>query len=46
MRDALPLVFADDALIAIADLWVDARWCVPPGEPGCAIVWEQAPIIV
>jgi tRNA(Ile)-lysidine synthase len=46
MRDALPLVFADDALIAIADLWLDARWCVPPLEPGFAIVWEQAPIVV
>jgi tRNA(Ile)-lysidine synthase len=46
MRDALPLVFADDALIAIGDLWLDARWCVPPLEPGFAVVWEQAPIIV
>jgi tRNA(Ile)-lysidine synthase len=45
MRDALPLVFAEDALIAIADLWLDARWCVPPLEPGFAIMWEQAPII-
>jgi tRNA(Ile)-lysidine synthase len=46
MRDALPLVLAGDALIAIADLWLEARWCVPPLEPGFAIVWEQAPIIV
>jgi tRNA(Ile)-lysidine synthase len=46
MRDALPLVFAGDALIAIADLWLDARRCVPPLEPGFVIVWEQAPIIV
>jgi tRNA(Ile)-lysidine synthase len=46
MRDALPLVFAGDALIAVADLWLDARWCVPSGEPGFAIDWQQAPIIV
>jgi tRNA(Ile)-lysidine synthase len=46
MRDALPLVFAGDTLIAVADLWLDARWCVPPLEPGFAIIWEQAPIIV
>ncbi len=25
MRDALPLVFAADALIAVGDLWLDAR---------------------
>jgi tRNA(Ile)-lysidine synthase len=31
MRDALPLVFADDALIAVGDLWLDARWCVAAG---------------
>src|SRR4029077_17103202 len=46
MRDALPLVFAGDALIAVADLWVDARWCAAPLEPGFALVWEGAPIIV
>src|SRR5882724_12839047 len=46
MRDALPLVFAGDALIAVADLWVDARWCVAPFEPGLAVVWEGGPIIV
>jgi tRNA(Ile)-lysidine synthase len=46
MRDALPLVFAGDALIAVADLWMDARWCVAPLEPGFAVVWEGGPIIV
>jgi tRNA(Ile)-lysidine synthase len=46
MRDALPLVFADEALIAVADRWLDARWCVPAGAPGFAILWERAPIIV
>jgi tRNA(Ile)-lysidine synthase len=46
LRDALPLVFADDALIAVADLWLDARWCVAPLEEGLAVVWEGGPIIV
>ena len=46
MRDALPLVFVGDALIAVADLWMDARWCVAPREPGFAVVWEGGPIIV
>jgi tRNA(Ile)-lysidine synthase len=46
LRDALPLVFADDALIGVADLWLDARWCAPSHAPGYGIVWERAPIIV
>jgi tRNA(Ile)-lysidine synthase len=46
MRDALPLVFAGDALIAVADLWLDARWCASPGAPCFAISWRQGPIIV
>jgi tRNA(Ile)-lysidine synthase len=46
MRDALPLVFAGDALIAVADLWFDARWRAAHPEPGFAIQWDGGPIIV
>ncbi len=46
MRDALPLVFAGDALIAVADLWLDARWCAPADAPGLAVQWRGAPIVV
>lgn len=46
MRDALPLVFADDDLIAVGDLWLDASRGAAAGAPGVAIRWEGAPIIV
>jgi tRNA(Ile)-lysidine synthase len=46
MRGALPLVYAHDALVAVADLWVDARWCAASGAPGFAVDWHQGPIIV
>jgi tRNA(Ile)-lysidine synthase len=46
MRDALPLVFEGDALIAVADLWLEARCCVAPALPGLGIVWDNAPVIV
>jgi tRNA(Ile)-lysidine synthase len=46
MRDALPLVFADEALIAVADLWQEASRCAADGAPGFAIRWESPPIIV
>ena len=46
LRDALPLVHADDALIAVADLWSDSRWCVAAGDAGFAVRWDGGPIIV
>ncbi len=46
LRDALPLVFADDALIAVADLWMDARWRASANAPGLGIAWRDGPIIV
>jgi tRNA(Ile)-lysidine synthase len=46
LRDALPMVWAADSLIAVADLWLDARWCVAVGEPGLGVAWEEGPIIV
>jgi tRNA(Ile)-lysidine synthase len=46
MRDALPLVFADETLIAVADLWQEAGQCASAGAPGFAIRWENAPIII
>jgi tRNA(Ile)-lysidine synthase len=46
MRDALPLIFAGDDLIAVADLWLDAHWCAAADAPGFALTWLQAPIIV
>jgi tRNA(Ile)-lysidine synthase len=46
MRDSLPFVFAGEELLAVGDLWLDARFCAPVGEPGLCIAWHQAPIIV
>jgi tRNA(Ile)-lysidine synthase len=46
MRDALPLVYAGHELIAVGDLWQDARWCVAPGAPGFVCAWRGAPILV
>jgi tRNA(Ile)-lysidine synthase len=45
MRDALPLVFAGDELIAVADLWLDARWCAAADAPGLGIAWNSAPLV-
>ncbi len=46
MRDALPFLYAGESLIAIGDLWRDARWCVDANAPGLACVWENAPMIL
>ncbi|MEP6548653.1 MAG: tRNA lysidine(34) synthetase TilS [Gammaproteobacteria bacterium] len=46
MRDAMPLVFAGDSLVAAGDLWLDARHRVAAGAAGIAIRWARAPIMV
>jgi hypothetical protein len=45
MRDALPLLFAGDELVAVADLWLETRWCAAPDTVGFVPVWGRAPII-
>ena len=46
MRDAVPMVAAEQELLSVADLFLDARWCVAEDAAGFAPVWESAPIIV
>jgi tRNA(Ile)-lysidine synthase len=45
MRDALPFIYAHDVLVAVGDLWQDARWRVAAGTPGFACRWEAAPLM-
>jgi tRNA(Ile)-lysidine synthase len=40
MRDRLPLVFAGEQLVAVADLWVAAG---ASSEPGTAVHWDDRP---
>jgi len=41
-REVLPLLYAGEALVAVADLWVDARW---QAGPDCArrvrLIWHR-----
>jgi tRNA(Ile)-lysidine synthase len=46
MRDALPLVFAGDTLIAVGDLWMDADWCAAADTPGLRIAWDKPPVLM
>lgn len=46
MRDSLPFVFAGNELVAVGDLWQEARFCAASREPGLRIAWRGAPIIV
>jgi tRNA(Ile)-lysidine synthase len=45
MRDALPMIHAGDSLVAVGDVWSDARWLAGREEMGGACVWEDAPEI-
>lgn len=44
-RDRLPLLFAGDALVAVADLWISAEFAASEAEEGVRIVWEERPRI-
>jgi tRNA(Ile)-lysidine synthase len=46
LRDALPLLFAGNDLIAVGDLWLDAHWCAAADASGFALTWQGAPILV
>jgi tRNA(Ile)-lysidine synthase len=46
MRDAVPLIFAGESLIAVADLWADGRHAAAPDQPGLAVVWERGPVVI
>lgn len=43
MRGRLPLVYAGDRLVAVADLWVEAEFQAAPGTPALAPVWAGRP---
>jgi tRNA(Ile)-lysidine synthase len=43
MRDALPMIHAGDSLVAIGDIWRDARWGAREDEMGFDVVWEGRP---
>ncbi|HEU4516803.1 MAG TPA: tRNA lysidine(34) synthetase TilS [Steroidobacteraceae bacterium] len=45
MREQLPLVFVGGKLAAVGDLWIDADFAVPPGEPALRPVWSGRPRI-
>jgi len=46
LRDALPLLFSGEHLVAVGVLWMDARWCVAANAPGVALIWENGPVLV
>ncbi len=43
LRDALPMIYAGNTLIAVGDLWQDARSSVALDRLGLSCVWEDAP---
>jgi tRNA(Ile)-lysidine synthase len=46
LRDALPMVYAGETLIAVGDLWQDARSSVAPGTVGLGCEWDAPPPLI
>ncbi len=44
-RSQLPLLWSQGTLLAAADLWMNADYCVAAGEAGLCLRWESAPCI-
>ena len=44
-RDSLPLLYSGDALIAVADMWRAAEYCVTPEQDGLAPQWQHGPAL-
>lgn len=44
-RNRIPLIFAGDELIAVADLWIDDRWAASGNAEGVRIVWHDKPVL-
>ena len=40
VRDRLPLLYVDDALVAIADLWIADGWQAAPDQQGVEFDWQ------
>ena len=45
MRRHVPLVYVEDRLLAVGDLWISAEGAAGPGESGYTIAWEHHPPI-
>jgi tRNA(Ile)-lysidine synthase len=45
MRDALPFIGVQESLLAVGNLWLDARYCVDAGDVGIAFAWDNGPAI-
>lgn len=41
-RNALPLFYSGNELVAIGDMWLAHEYCVTAGEPGLVPVWKSA----
>ncbi len=44
-RDALPFIYSDGELVAVADLWSSVGCRAAPGAPGIAFAWDRAPLV-
>ena len=39
-RDRVPLLYIDNILVAVGDLWICEGWCASAGQPGYIINWQ------
>jgi tRNA(Ile)-lysidine synthase len=42
-RDRLPLLYVDETLVAVADLWIDRAFAASRDEQGVQFIWDERP---
>jgi tRNA(Ile)-lysidine synthase len=45
-RERLPLLYAQNQLVAVGDLWISASHAASHGEAGVRVIWENKPQVV
>jgi len=41
LRDRIPLIYYEDELIAVADLWIESKYAATGTEAAWQIIWER-----
>ena len=39
LRDRIPLIYSENELIAVGDLWIEHKYAASQSEPGWQIKW-------
>jgi tRNA(Ile)-lysidine synthase len=45
-RNCLPLLYKNEQLVAVGDLWVAEEFAAPAGAPAVSVLWDERPALL